>query len=97
MSDLYCLCPRCQGSGQVSDARSERVGFLSLPCHDCSLIRVVPLGSLTPSQLALAEHQIAAERLRRDICEHGISTGDWCEPCNREYKRTRAEYGLDHD
>ncbi len=40
---LYRLCPRCQGAGQVSDERSERVGFLSLPCPDCTLLRVVPV------------------------------------------------------
>lgn len=21
-----------------------------------------------------------------DVCEHGVRTGDWCEPCNRECK-----------
>ncbi len=25
------------------------------------------------------------------VCEHGIPDGDWCEPCNREYKRAAAE------
>ncbi len=28
---------------------------------------------------------IAAERQRRDICEHGVAAGDWCEACNRAY------------
>lgn len=26
-------------------------------------------------------------------CEHGVIDGDWCEPCNREYKRARRESG----
>lgn len=21
-----------------------------------------------------------------DICDHGVAIGDWCEPCNLEYK-----------
>jgi hypothetical protein len=31
----------------------------------------------------------------RDICEHGVCSGDWCEPCTREYKRAREEHGYD--
>jgi len=27
----------------------------------------------------------------QDVCEHGILAGEWCEPCNREYKRAAAE------
>jgi hypothetical protein len=29
------------------------------------------------------------------ICEHGIMEGDWCEPCNKEYKRAAREHGYD--
>jgi hypothetical protein len=25
------------------------------------------------------------------LCEHGIPDGDFCEPCNREYKRAAQE------
>lgn len=27
-------------------------------------------------------------------CEHGISEGDWCEPCNKEYKRAAKAAGF---
>ncbi len=35
---------------------------------------------------------IADERQRRDICEHGIANGDWCERCNREYKLAASSH-----
>ncbi len=25
------------------------------------------------------------------VCEHGVKEGDYCEPCNREYKRSQKE------
>ena len=36
---------------------------------------------------------IAANK-KRPHCEHGITEGDWCEPCNKEYKRAAKEHGL---
>lgn len=30
-------------------------------------------------------------RGQMDTCEHGIITGEWCEPCNEAYKRAREE------
>ena len=38
---------------------------------------------------------IDRELERRDVCEHGVRTGEWCEECNREYKRARKENGDD--
>lgn len=54
-------------------------------------------------QLTLCEdcarrvHDAYRENLREaGICEHGTSDGEYCEDCNREYKRARrnAEEGL---
>lgn len=28
-------------------------------------------------------------------CEHGVQDGDWCEPCNREYKLASREHEAD--
>jgi len=28
------------------------------------------------------------------ICPHGVADGDWCGPCNAEYKRARTAAGL---
>jgi hypothetical protein len=28
-------------------------------------------------------------------CEHGVPDGEYCEPCNREYKRAAREAGLE--
>lgn len=30
-------------------------------------------------------------RAALDVCEHGVQDGDWCEPCNKEYKRAAVE------
>jgi hypothetical protein len=27
------------------------------------------------------------------VCEHGVADGDFCEPCNKEYKRARLADG----
>jgi hypothetical protein len=37
---------------------------------------------------------IAANK-RRPQCEHGVPEGDWCEPCNKEYKRAAQAAGLE--
>jgi hypothetical protein len=29
----------------------------------------------------------------KDICEHGVCAGDWCEPCNQAYKEARIANG----
>lgn len=50
------------------------------------------LCTLTNDELVWLADQIAAERQRRDICEHGVTTGDWCPTCNREYKRAAAAH-----
>ena len=34
-------------------------------------------------------------RAERDVCEHGVTCGDWCEPCNAEYKRAAKEHGYE--
>lgn len=30
-------------------------------------------------------------------CEHGVDEWEYCEPCNREYKRARKDNGFDDD
>lgn len=37
-------------------------------------------------RLAAAEARLRRYEPEPDICEHGVTEGDWCEPCNREYK-----------
>lgn len=27
----------------------------------------------------------------KDICEHGVCCGDWCEPCSKAYKQARID------
>ena len=34
---------------------------------------------------------LEAELSCRDVCEHGVLCGDWCEPCNRAYLKAREE------
>jgi hypothetical protein len=40
---LYCLCPKCGGSGQVADDRWEADvrSYCMRPCPDCKSLRVV--------------------------------------------------------
>jgi hypothetical protein len=51
-------------------------------------------------QLAEARAALAAMTEKYEpepgYCEHGVAEGDWCEPCNREYKRA-AEAGGDRE
>lgn len=28
---------------------------------------------------------------RSDVCEHGVPDGEWCETCNREYRRAATD------
>lgn len=53
-----------------------------------------------PSQLKLCMDCAAevaraydAEAKQSDRCEHGVLTGDWCQPCHAEYRRAREENG----
>lgn len=47
-------------------------------CIDCSLF----VG------LTLKQNLMEA-----DVCEHGVTSGDWCERCNRHYKEARIMNG----
>ena len=44
--DLYELCKTCHGSGQAPSTKSAQLGFASLPCPDCELLRVVKVQKL---------------------------------------------------
>ena len=59
--------------------------------------RAVPerqlLRSLSSHVLREIRDSIEAELQRRDVCEHGVRTGDWCEPCAAEYRRALVEPG----
>lgn len=52
-------------------------GQLSL-CMDCA---------------AMVARTYEAEIKDGDICEHGVLCGDWCAPCNAEYRRAREADG----
>lgn len=58
-------------------APSIRSGQLKL-CMDCAAFV-----SLTYEQ----------ELREADQCEHGVLCGEWCEPCNREYREARESDG----
>lgn len=47
-------------------------------CADCAMF------------VSLALKQNLQEK---DICEHGVCCGDWCEPCNRAYKQALIDNG----
>jgi len=50
------------------------------------------LRGLTDGELARTADLVRYEIERRDVCEHGVRSIDYCEPCNREYKRSAAEH-----
>jgi len=71
------------GDGIVLNAQSQNTLY-GLPaqiklCVDCAI------------QAAKATELMMHET---DRCEHGVTVGDWCEPCNKAYKEARIENGL---
>lgn len=50
------------------------------------------LATQSDDDLIQLRDEITAELARRDVCEHGVQAGDWCEPCSREYKRAAKAY-----
>jgi hypothetical protein len=37
------------------------------------------------------------ELAERDVCEHGVLCGDWCEPCNAAHKQALIDNGVGGD
>jgi hypothetical protein len=65
------------------------VGELGIPASD----RWKPwLGRLPTEALIQVRDDAIAELRLRDVCEHDVQDGDYCEPCNREYKRASEAY-----
>lgn len=86
-----CHCDLCGGSFLVSDNGPVIVTITA---------QESPTSGALGGQLKLCEHcsqrvhDAYRENLRQaGICEHGVNDGDWCEDCNREYKRARGEAG----
>ncbi|MGP0062563.1 MAG: hypothetical protein ACLQGP_03030 [Isosphaeraceae bacterium] len=51
---------------------------------------------LSTEALIRVRDAAAAELVRRDVCEHGVQSSEYCRPCNLEYKRARRDaYGDD--
>jgi hypothetical protein len=51
------------------------------------------LGHMTDEALMELAELIEVEWVKRDVCQHGITSGEYCEPCNKEYKRAAIEAG----
>lgn len=34
---------------------------------------------------------LESEIADKDVCEHGVVCGDWCEPCHRAYREAREQ------
>jgi hypothetical protein len=50
-----------------------------------------PIRDMTAAELIALRERIAEELVSRDLCEHGVVTGDWCPACNAEYKAARID------
>lgn len=48
------------------------------------------LNAIKSSRYAVIECSLSVIDIER--CEHGIRDGDFCEPCNREYKQAFIEH-----
>jgi hypothetical protein len=62
-------------------------------CEDCREIELQAAAELDRMTAEVVRLQAIVDRLEPPPwkCEHGVSDGDWCEPCNREYKRAEEE------
>jgi hypothetical protein len=63
---------------------------------DGAEVRLQPdCGSSMCIECAAMIHRLYEDYLREAcVCEHGVADGDYCEPCNLEYKRARgAQHG----
>lgn len=60
---------------QLPRGRSDFISGQLKLCCDCAAF------------VSLTYSQFVAEK---DVCEHGVLCGDWCERCNRAYKAARA-------
>jgi recombinational DNA repair protein RecR len=47
--------------------------------------------------LARLEDAIRERRIALDVCEHGVSDGEYCELCSQEYRRARIVAGFEED
>lgn len=56
-----------------------------------AVIRTVALGKAVAISVEKLHELLDRISPRPDRCEHGVSDGDWCEPCNRESKAAREQ------
>jgi hypothetical protein len=54
-------------------------------------IRQVALGNAVAISVEKLHAILDRISPRPELCEHGIADGDYCESCNREYKRAAME------
>lgn len=54
-------------------------------------IRQVALGNAVAISVEKLHELLDRISPRPGVCEHGVADGDYCQPCNREYKRAEQE------
>lgn len=80
--------------GREPQISQEAARELLAACHEliCDAQERNEDFSYGPWQQALDAIAHARADLGPDpVCEHGVKDGDYCEPCNREYKRAQKE------
>ena len=59
--------------------------------EDAAMWRV-EFRNATTEDLVTLRDMIEVEFQNRDLCEHGIRSGDWCRLCNSEMHKARREH-----
>ena len=88
------------GTGPHGSSNDNGEIFTPYPVTQDENNRVIAETLRLQEKIAILEAKIEhlQARLRQyepdpEMCEHGVVEGDWCEPCNAEYKRAAATDG----
>ena len=86
------------GAGRVL-AKALEMAESKLNADESELVQLLICNERYVEELETKLDAVEA-RLRRyepepGFCEHNVPEGDWCKPCNKEYKRAIEEGGRD--
>jgi hypothetical protein len=78
-----------RGMDAVLDTKDRILERLRLVGDQLDAMR--DANDLLTSRLAAAEARLRKYDPEPGKCEHGVAEGDWCEPCNHDYKQASIE------
>lgn len=83
-------CGDCHSKGRWHYTEAEALAEWNRRSADAVLAWIAEQSS---GVIGNIQDAIRERRIALDVCEHGLADTEYCEPCNREYKRARAEHG----